>query len=100
MEDVYEVAKILQAEGSVCGFFGMLVVWHVYTRNKEMRSVTPPSKLALFVALIGKYFDDPTGGAEFLFSGEDLKNPRVQKLVNGSPILVVNCHAGLTLNAY
>lgn len=100
---IYDVAHVVMAEaGPLCGPLAMVAIAWVYSRNDVMygkyANVTP-NEDALAVARIWDRLPDPTGGAHFAFSREDLKKPSVQKIIKntGPPTLVIECEGGLAL---
>ena len=102
MAEIEALAHILEGEGGACGILGFLAIAHVFSRNDTMYGWQTPSPLAEFVAMWWYMMPDPTLGAEFLFSKQDLQDPRVHAIIKGRgpPKLVVDCQASLALYAY
>jgi hypothetical protein len=101
-----ELAQILQGEAGLCSQLGLWAVLWVWTRNPTMYGRQDPSHLARVMAHI--YFSqpawlqtDPTGGANFLLSGQDLQQSRVKRLIGEKhPVFELKCKGGLTIYGY
>jgi hypothetical protein len=102
MSETEILAHVIMGEASLCGFGAMLAVAWVYQRNPTMYGWQPPSALALWTALMWRWFPDPTDGARYLVSNSDLQRPAVRSFTTdrGSPTFVAECAGGRQLLAF
>lgn len=76
--------EVIAGEALVCGVQAMLAVAWVYSRNDIMYGwLDDPPYTARWIAENWHKLPDPTGGAIFLFSRQDLEQDAVQDLIRG-----------------
>ena len=103
---IADIAHVVYAEaGPLCGPIAMIAIAWVYSRNPVMYgkyAPVEPNPMAYQIAQVWQYVPDPTYGAYYAFSGEDLLDPRVQAIVakTGDPTLVIECRGGGSLHFY
>ena len=98
-----EIAWILEGETSgLCGIIGYLSVFFVAQRNDVFFGHAQPSYDAWWVVMHGHEYTDPTFGATFLVSYQDLQIPEVGAYTweRGPPSAVILCAGELSLWAY
>lgn len=79
--------EVIAGEALVCGVQAMLAVAWVYSRNDRMYGwQDTPSITARWLSEAWANLPDPTYGATFLFSRQDLAQDRVQALIRGRPL--------------
>lgn len=79
--------EVIAGEALVCGLQAMLAVAWVYSRNDIMYGwLDNPPPIARWVSKNWSKVDDPTDGAVFLFSRQDLELDAVQALIQGRDI--------------
>lgn len=103
MSDVELLAHILQGEAAGCGLMAMVAVAWVYSHNRTMYGWDTPGPLALWAATYWSLVPDPTGGARFIVSTNDLRLPAVRALTvdRGPPTWVSReCSNGQQLWAF
>lgn len=102
MSETEILAHIIMGEASLCGFAGMLAVAWVYQSNQTMYGWQEPSAMALWTAIMWRYFPDPTGGARYLVSNTDLQQRGVRLFTTdrGAPTFVAECEGDRQLLAF
>ena len=90
-------AEVLMGEAGVCGFWAMVAVAYVYNRNQRMNGwqaqVSAEARLA---AAWWRYLPDPSRGAWYVFSRQDLGLESVREIVRerGPPRARFRCLVG------
>jgi hypothetical protein len=88
--------EILMGEAGLCGFWAMVAVAYVYSRNDQMNGWQDrPSVQANLAAMFWRYLPDVSRKAHYVFSAEDVAGGAVQGLVGrGPPKIVWPCEVG------
>lgn len=101
------LAFVVAGEVLACPMIMMLAVVYVYQQNQTMYGWNDnPSAEVMFITRNWGYLPDASLGGVHLFSGSDLKQARVQRLVNppNAPPLAVSlstkCNNGETVYIY
>jgi hypothetical protein len=81
-----DLSYILAGEANGCALIVYLAVAWVYTRNQTMYGYAEPNPQSIFISQTWHQFPDPSYGAYFYFSGNDLKQTRVQNLIQNSNV--------------
>lgn len=92
-----------EAPAALCGFQAALAVAWVYTRNKTFYGRGIPGVADSFIANHFQRFPDPTSGAVFLFSDNDLQQKNVRRLIakyHARETAVFYCRGGMKLYAF
>ena len=89
-EVVTQLAHIIAGEATGCPVLVFVAVAYIYQKNKTFYGYSNDiSNDAMFVAEYWEELPDASFGASFFFSGTDLKQKRVQNLINGPPLVEV-----------
>lgn len=102
----WTLADLIQNEAGVCGEEGMLAVAWVANRTSPSawagaRKAERITEAAAYIAEHWMEYEDPTGGATFLFSLQDLKLSSVKKITAQHELVFsIDCVAGLGLRGY
>lgn len=98
MNELFAVPpELLMGEAGICGFWAMVAVAYVYQRNPAMNGWQDiVSDEALLAAGFWPFLPDPTDGARFVFSAEDLELEKTKQIVRetGPPKAVFPCVVG------
>ena len=96
-----ELAYIIAGEAGACSFTAMIAVAYIYQRNNRFFGYSQPGYWESLIARNWYKFTDTSGGAEFLFSADDLQDHRVKRIIRGrEPTKQWDCRMGLKLYAY
>lgn len=97
--EAIELARVLHGEAVTC--FNLPLVFlalaHVYSRNPTFYGYYQGDNIneyAIYMAYLWRFFDDPTDGATFVFSSDDLANSARARAIaqeRGPPVLVAAC---------
>jgi len=99
------LAHLVAGEAGTCGMDGKSAVAHVHATRGAVAvgwyGNAEPSDLDWEVALTWKGVADPTQGARYLFSAQDLQLPAVKRLLEGrEQTATFDCAGGLQLTAW
>lgn len=99
------LAHLIAGEAGTCDADGKFAVAHVHANRGGVAvgwyGDAEPSDLDWEVALTWKSVEDPTQGARYLFSAQDLQLPAVQRLLEGrEQTATFDCARGLRLTAW
>lgn len=96
--------EVLMGEAGICPYYVLLAVAWVYSRNPVMYGWSDHTDpIADFLAANYWKMSDPSLGASFIFSYQDLKTEKVQKLIiklGREPRADYPCRSGLGLVFY
>lgn len=103
--DAEGLAWILQGEAGVCGWIGLWAVAYVWGRNPIMNGYQEPGEQAYLVARLYLmnpfFFPDPTDGARFLLSKQDIESTKGKILIGDkSLVFELKCKGGLAIYGY
>lgn len=104
--DLYNVSHVMAGEASVCGPLGLIAVaWVIMNRGGIHGfygwGIPTQETVNLAQLVMNQSIEDPTNGAVFLFSKQDLKDERVKRIIKGRRrTLIVHCRGGLELHTY
>lgn len=101
LSSLYHVAGVIQGESGVCPTEAKVAIAHLYSRNTEMYGWQKPNREAMRIAFSWQHLPDYSRGAVHAFSKEDLKQERVQEIINGrGPLAIYRCAMGLEIYFY
>ena len=85
MTDLWGVPpEVIMGEAGICSFLAMVAVAYVYQRNPQMNGWHDcPNDRARLAAGLWWLFQDPSRGARFVFSVDDLRLKGVREIVQG-----------------
>ena len=88
-------AAIVAGEASGCVPIAMIAVMHVLSRNSTFYGNASPTPMSVWAATHWNELPDPTNGAYFLFSLQDIQLDSVSELVgHNKPTAVFMCSVG------
>ncbi len=100
MDNISELAHVIQGEAGLCPLTAMLAVAWIYSRNDTMYGYAKPSGGARLIAKFWESIPDPVPNKHFIFSRQDLRQARVRRLIRNKEPTVFECLGGLKLYAY
>lgn len=85
LDSEHYLASVIEGEAGVCNFEAKLAVAHVYSRNPTMFGYIPDySYESLLIAQNWQKFSDPTNGAFYIVSREDLMADYIKEMYDQS----------------
>lgn len=93
--DIYHLSHIIAGEVLGCPIMAYYALAWVYTRNKSWNGYGQPTDLAVFASRTWYKIEDPSFGASFMFSGNDLSKDNVRYLLlrpRGPPMVLTGIY--------
>lgn len=89
---------LLTNEAAICSLWAMVSIAYIYQLNPNFHNWenTPPNAMAIWVSALGPLLPNPTPGAKFAFSWQDLRLRAVKAIIatRGPPRGIFECEAG------
>lgn len=87
--------EVLMGEAGICGFWAMVAIAQVFQQNHRMNGWQEPDLKAVLASMLWAVLPDASGGANYVFSREDLEREDVQEIVGSAqPGAVWECAVG------